>query len=121
MFDIAPSYEQGDQQDMLVNDVRLGSVLAAAFSDEGSLAAKGSGSLNHNVVLMRRHGFTTHGIDIETTVYRAIYTRINGGVQTAATPARHMFPQVSNRKAKFDLEPLTPEQAVECQKMNEEI
>jgi hypothetical protein len=70
---------------MLVNNVPFGEALASKFVDN---SAPGSGKdlkPAHNVVLMRRHGYTTHGTDIETAVYRAIYTKINAGVQTSAT------------------------------------
>jgi ribulose-5-phosphate 4-epimerase/fuculose-1-phosphate aldolase len=111
-------YQPGEQQDMLVRNARLGTGLASKFikeSDSNSAAA----SPDHAVVLMRRHGYTTHGRDIESAVYRAIYTKINAGIQTNATMIRHAFPQVSGLKPKFDFEPMTEEMCNGCIKMNE--
>lgn len=119
MFDIAPLYKPGDQQDMLVNNVRFGEALASKFVDKAAPGSDKDVKPAHNVVLMRRHGYTTHGTDIETAVYRAIYTKINAGVQTSATNIRHNFPQISKLEQKFDFEPLTPEQCKGCTIMNE--
>jgi ribulose-5-phosphate 4-epimerase/fuculose-1-phosphate aldolase len=116
VFDIGPLYRAGEQQDMLVNNSRFGSALASKFSKQPDTT---SPSLDHTVVLMRRHGYTTHGVDIETAVYRAIYTKINASIQTNATMIRHTFPQISNLQTKFDFEPLTAAQCDGCQKMNE--
>src|SRR2546421_11651007 len=104
VFDIAPLYQSGDQQDMLVNNVRFGLALASTFSvsDIGS-------SPEYNVVLMRRHGYTTHGKDIETAIYRAIYTKINALAQTNAIMLRQSFQGISKVQPKFDFGPLTAE------------
>jgi ribulose-5-phosphate 4-epimerase/fuculose-1-phosphate aldolase len=102
---------------MLVNNVRFGAALASEFST--NTESEAGSSPDHNVVLMRRHGYTTHGRDIETAVYRAIYTKVNAGVQTSSTLLRYSFPQVSKLETKFELEPLTKEQCVGCQTMNE--
>lgn len=75
VWDIAPLYTDNDRQDMLVNSVRLGQSLAGAF---------GPSEDRYNVVLMKRHGFTTYGKDIATACYRAVYTGINAGIQTNA-------------------------------------
>ena len=80
VWDIAPLYEDSYQQDMLVNNERLGASLAAKFSSSSTGTAP-----EKNVVLMKRHGYTTHGKDIATAVYRTVYTLINAGVQTNAT------------------------------------
>jgi len=119
VFDIAPLYKPGDQQDMLVNNIRFGEALASEFVDSAATTSGKDLKPAHNVVLMRRHGYTTHGRDIETAVYRAIYTKINAGVQTAATNIRHTFPQISKLKQKFEFEPLTAEQCKGCIIMNE--
>jgi ribulose-5-phosphate 4-epimerase/fuculose-1-phosphate aldolase len=76
-WDITPLYGDSDRQDMLVNTVRLGASLAEAFG--------GSKDPDRNVVLMKRHGYTTWGPDIPTACFRAVYTLINAGVQTNAT------------------------------------
>ena len=117
--DIPPLYTPGDQQDMLVNNVRFGEALASKFVDKAAFGSAEGLKPAHNVVLMRRHGYTTHGKDIETAVYRAIYTKINAGVQTSATNLRHQFPQISKLEQKFDFEPLTAEQCKGCIAMNE--
>jgi ribulose-5-phosphate 4-epimerase/fuculose-1-phosphate aldolase len=119
VFDIAPLYKPGEQQDMLVNNTRFGEALASEFVDRAAPASGKDLTPAHNVVLMRRHGYTTHGTDIETAVYRAIYTKINAGVQTSATNIRHNFPHISNLQHKFDFEPLTAEQCRGCIIMNE--
>lgn len=116
VFDIADYYEKGDQQDLLVRNAKYGTGLASKFKKDTSAAQQ---SPDHNVVLMRRHGFTTHGTDIETAVYRAIYTKINAGVQTQSTMLRQAYPQVSSQEMKFDFEPLTDDQCSGCLKMNE--
>ncbi|KAI9691680.1 MAG: hypothetical protein M1822_007752 [Bathelium mastoideum] len=80
VWDIVPLYDDDYQQDMLVNNEKLGASLAASFSSSTSSAAP-----EKNVVLMKRHGYTTFGKDIPTAVYRTIYTLINAGIQTNAT------------------------------------
>lgn len=134
VFDIAPLYAdmRGHQQDMLVNTAELGTALAEHFTSSGSEEAT---SPDHNVVLMRRHGFTTHGPDIETAMYRAIYTKINAGVQTESTLLRGVWDRLSMKedaadgmnggvvnvasKANFELTSLVDDQIAGCQKMNE--
>jgi ribulose-5-phosphate 4-epimerase/fuculose-1-phosphate aldolase len=101
---------------MLVNNIRFGEALASEFVDSAATVSGQDLEPAHNVVLMRRHGYTTHGRDIETAVYRAIYTKINAGVQTTATNIRHTFPTL---KPKFEFEPLTAEQCKGCTLMNE--
>lgn len=104
---------------MLVNNIRFGEALASEFINAAAPASAKDLKPAHNVVLMRRHGYTTHGRDIETAVYRAIYTKINAGIQTSATNIRHTFPQISKLKQKFEFEPLTTEQCRGCIVMNE--
>jgi hypothetical protein len=88
VFDIDPLYEAGERHDMLVKDSRMGNALASHFSKDPEFDKP---ALDHNVALMRRHGYTTHGVDIETAVYRAIYTKINAGVQTNSMLLRQAF------------------------------
>ena len=76
IWDPAALYNDNDRQDMLVNNVRLGASLAERFGD--------SEKLERTVVLMKHHGYTTHGKDIATACYRTIYTLVNAGVQTNA-------------------------------------
>ena len=77
VWDIAPLYNDNDQQDMLVNTVRLGASLADSFGASRD-------EPEQNVVLMKRHGYTTWGKDMATACFRTIYTLINAGVQTNA-------------------------------------
>jgi ribulose-5-phosphate 4-epimerase/fuculose-1-phosphate aldolase len=83
IYDIAPMYSEDDQQDMLVNSCRFGDNLASKFSSSGA------GDLDHTVVLMANHGFTTVGTSIKQAVYRAIYTQVNATVQTNAITLRN--------------------------------
>ncbi|KAK4452228.1 Adducin-related protein 2 [Podospora aff. communis PSN243] len=113
VFDIETVYSAGEQQDLLVRNADLGTALASKFVTKDANAS----SPEHSVVLMRRHGYTTHGKDIETAVYRAIYTKVNAGVQTNAMLLRSAMP--STMKPKFELGPLTDEMCRGCIKMNE--
>lgn len=115
MFDIGTVYSPGEQQDLLVRDSRLGTALASKFANDPSRMTP-----NHSVVLMKGHGYTTHGRDIETAVYRAIYTKVNAGVQTSAMLLRSALPSFAPTvEAKFDFQPLTDEMCRGCLKMNE--
>lgn len=118
VFDIATVYEAGEQQDMLIRNARIGTALASAFSKSSSEAKKANP--DHTVVLMRRHGFTTHGTDIETAVYRSIYTGINAKGQTDAILLRQAFGAMKGMgEFKNELEPMTEEMCKGCLKMNE--
>jgi ribulose-5-phosphate 4-epimerase/fuculose-1-phosphate aldolase len=114
VFDIAPLYKEAstaiEKQDMLVNNSHLGSGLAQKFGGEGS-------GPEHSVVLMRRHGFTTHADSVEKAVYRAIYTKINAKVQTDALAVSENYGGEKIFEA-GDLG-LTDEQVVGCTAMNE--
>ncbi|KAH9907793.1 class II aldolase and Adducin N-terminal domain-containing protein [Xylariomycetidae sp. FL2044] len=79
IFDISKYYASNDTQDLLLRSARLGAALAAEFSED----PEGS-SVDHDVVLMQSHGFTTVAADVETAVFKAIYTQINAQVQTDA-------------------------------------
>jgi len=115
-------YKPGDQQDMLVRNSRFGTGLAETFTGVEN-RSQAENVPEHAVVLMRRHGFTTHGVDIETAVYRAIYTKINAAVQTNAMAIRSAFTQSlgpSNMPQETCLfEPLSKEMCEGCLKMNE--
>lgn len=110
-------YEPGEQQDLLIRNAKLGTGLASRFRKDESSKSE---SPDHAVVLMRRHGYTTHGTDIETAAYRAIYTKINAGIQTNSTMLRQAYQTSLGRDAvlNFDFEPLTEEMREGCQKMN---
>jgi Class II Aldolase and Adducin N-terminal domain len=119
MFDIGTMYRPGEQQDLLVRDARFGTALASKFRKAVDSTPNNAQPPDYAVVLMRRHGYTTHGSDIEGAVYRAIYTKINAGVQTNAIMIRNVFPQVSSLEAETEFEPLTAEMCDGCIKMNE--
>ncbi|KAI1323137.1 class II aldolase and Adducin N-terminal domain-containing protein [Xylariaceae sp. FL0255] len=106
VWDITPEYQEPYQQDMLVNNEALGASLAEAFSN--------SGKLDETVVLMKRHGYTTFGPDIETAVYRAIYTLINAGVQTRALTIQNGAGITASK-----VTGLNARQAQDCRKMTE--
>ncbi|KAM7194534.1 Adducin-related protein 2 [Naviculisporaceae sp. PSN 640] len=120
VFDIATLYAPGEHQDLLVRDSRLGAALASKFvrvEDGGHDSSRSRHAPDHSVALMRRHGYTTHGRDIETAVYRAIYTKVNARIQTDAMTLRSAIP--AGMSPKFELEPLTDEMCRGCAKMNE--
>lgn len=115
VFDIADVYQPGEQQDMLVRNARLGNALASHFSNSPTFAKPPP--LDHNVVLMRRHGYTTHGYDIETAVYRGIYTKINAAAQTnTAIIHGSVFSGQSGGDGGF--EPMSDDMVEGCKKMN---
>jgi ribulose-5-phosphate 4-epimerase/fuculose-1-phosphate aldolase len=119
VFDISGVYEDGEQQDMLIRNARIGTALALSFSKPG-IENETEPIPDHTVVLMRRHGYTTHGGDIETAVYRSIYTKINAEALTKAITIRSAFGSIKSLgEATFDLEPLTEEMCKGCLKMNE--
>lgn len=109
--DPAPLYTDSDRQDMLVNTVKLGASLAETFGREAE-------DVERNVVLMKRHGYTTVGKDIATVCYRAIYTLTNAGVQTNA-----MLLQTAAKAAGLTesgtVDGLSERHARDCQTMTE--
>lgn len=107
VWDIAAHYKGSadEVQALLVGNEQLGAALAAGFNaappdpSSGMMAkgvAKGynivkglvtkqdSDSPSSPTVLMRGHGFTCVGTQIEEAVYRAVYTATNARVQTTA-------------------------------------
>jgi hypothetical protein len=60
-------YQPGEQQDLLVRNARFGTGLASAFLRNTEPKVNPT-MPDYSVVLMRRHGYTTHGRDIETAV-----------------------------------------------------
>ena len=97
---------------MLVNNRRFGSGLASYFASQDAKEPE------HAVVLMRKHGFTTHAQSLETAVYRALYTNINAKAQTDALATRANLKMLGGDVA-FDDMNFTEEQADGCTKMNE--
>ena len=112
VWDIDPLYQEGEQRDMLVNSARFGSGLASHFGPQDAEEPE------HAVVLMRKHGFTTHAQSVETAVYRAIYTKINAKAQTDALATRANLKTLGGEVAIDDIK-LTQEQVQGCTKMNE--
>jgi Class II Aldolase and Adducin N-terminal domain len=59
------------------SNATLGAALAAEFSDDQTAS-----SPDHCVVLMKKYGFTTLGMNIPETVFRALYALTNAQVLT---------------------------------------
>ncbi|QDS76955.1 hypothetical protein FKW77_005232 [Venturia effusa] len=117
VFDIAKFYNSSDQQDMLVNNAYFGTALAATFTNSTSSDVT---TPENTVVLMRRHGFTTWGPDIETAVDRAVYTKVNADAERRAIDLRAAFGSSGlDVGPNFDLASLTDAQAAGSKKMNE--
>ena len=106
VWDIMSAYPEHAVQNMLVNNAHVGSSLANMFSSSPD------GPLEETVVLMQRHGYATHGVDIETAVDRAIYTLVNAGIQTQAT-------LLQSATGGANATALSPQQAKDCRAMNE--
>lgn len=113
VWDPAPLYDDSDRQDMLVNTVRLGASLAESFGDTSV-----SKEPQRNVVLMKRHGYTTFGKDIATACYRAVYTLINAGVQTNAVLLQSAG-KANGEVETASLSGLSDRHAKDCQVMTE--
>ncbi len=119
IYDIKPFYRDGDVQSMLVNAERFGSHLASKFS------RRGSESLDHNVVLMKNHGFTTVGKSVKQVVYRAVYTHVNANVQANAIMLRNAFMGMrdascgASEQLNGELNYLDEEQVTGCVQMND--
>jgi len=77
-------YQDGDHQDLLISNTRMGATLAARFSWGNHEVTLPDDSL----ILMRKHGFTTWGRSIKEAVYRAVYATKNAKLQTTATLLR---------------------------------
>jgi len=67
---------------MLVRTPSLGAALAQLFHNPTNTT--NTTSIDHPLVLMRGHGFTTVDSSIETAVYRAFYAQANARIQTTA-------------------------------------
>lgn len=135
VWDIEDVYNETDKHDLLVRDERQGGSLANMFaSSENQTAEPPTTSPDRRVVLMRKHGFTTWGPDIETAVFRAVFTATNARVQTDSALLRNAFGGIAgsgqnmdawgntqNATSLFnnDFEPLTAEQAVATQDSND--
>jgi len=67
---------------MLVRNSPLGAALGELFHSPSNTT--NTTSIDHPLVLMRGHGFTTVDSSIETAVYRAFYAQANARIQTTA-------------------------------------
>jgi ribulose-5-phosphate 4-epimerase/fuculose-1-phosphate aldolase len=119
IFDIAEFYEDGEQQDMLVNSIKFGSGLANLYTKADNPSAQRNESPDHTVVLMKHHGFTTLGTNIPEAVYRALYTKTNAGVQTNAIMLQHACFGSKTALERPSLVYLNKLEADDCKKMNE--
>ncbi|TID16172.1 Acyl-CoA dehydrogenase family member 11 [Venturia nashicola] len=102
VWDISSAYASKDRHDLLVTTTALGHNLAAAFKPAtssgflyqkmrsalpttiGGTNADPSTTPEHNVVLMRGHGFTTLADSLEAVTFQAIYTVEAAKVQSQA-------------------------------------
>ena len=114
VWNIVPDYDENYQQDMLVNNEKLGASLASMFGSPSD----GTGEPEKTVVLMKRHGYTTHGKDIATAVYRTIYTLTNAGVQTNASLIQAAA-KTAGQVAEAEVQGLSTRHANDCKKMTE--
>jgi hypothetical protein len=105
-------YSPGERRDLLIRDSRLGSALAFKFVRANRVAVS-------RLLCRLDEEAWLHDArkDIETAVYRAIYAKVNAGVQTNAMLLRSALPP--GIEAKFELGPLTGDMCHGCLKMNE--
>lgn len=118
VWDIAELYNGSQPQDLLVRSASLGASLASALKKPESEAKEGTPSdPDYAAVLMRRHGFTTYGVDIKEAVYRAIFTQSNARAQTASIVLSRSANTVSQQicgNSELAFEPLTEKMTTDC-------
>lgn len=121
VWDIEKAYQPGDPHDILVRSVPLGADLALQFSTPENRSAPVS-EPDRKVVLMRKHGFTTHGYDVQSAVFHAMFTTAAARVQTNAALLRNAFGSLDNgvwsskgQEYVNAFEPLTAQQAVDTE------
>ena len=124
-WDIANVYNATDSQDLLVRTIPQGASLAEAFAAPTNQTAKTS-TPDRRTVVMRKHGFTTWGPDIQTAVYRAYFTVQNAAAQTNSAVLRNAFGSMAGTGVDANLwgtggmlmqnafEPLTAQQALDA-------
>lgn len=98
---------------MLVSNAKFGAGLAAKFTKRQESSTQKNTSPDHSVVLIKKHGFTTLGTSIPATVFRALYTQTNAGIQTNALLLRKA---VTNLES---VQGLSGKEVRDCQVMNE--
>ncbi|QDS70566.1 hypothetical protein FKW77_010500 [Venturia effusa] len=109
VWDISSAYSSKDRQDLLVTTTSLGRDLAAVFKPAtstgflyqkmrsalpttiGGTNADPSTTPEHNVVLMRGHGFTTLADSLEAVIFQAIYTVEAAKVQSRALVMQNAY------------------------------
>jgi len=135
VWDIESIYNSTDKHDLLVRNEREGGSLAGTFiAPENQTAEPATSTPDRRVVLMRKHGFTTWGPDIETAVFRAVFTATNARVQTDSALLRNAFAGIAGQGQNMDawgnaqnasalfnnnFEPLTAEQAAAAEESND--
>lgn len=124
LYDFEDSYNQTEPHDLLIRSPKLGADLARTFlTTENNTANLPVTSPDYNVVLMRKHGFTTFGADIQEAVVRAVYTQANAKTQTSAATIRAAFEALTEPQAQAwtggvnatDFEPLTAQEAADTE------
>lgn len=122
LWDFEDSYNATEPHDLLVRTEKLGADLANSFlAPENATANPPAPIPDHSVVLMRKHGFTTYGVDVKEAVVRAVYTQDNAEAQTKAAMIRGAFEALTERQAQAwtggvnttAFEPLTVQQALD--------
>ena len=88
VYDISKHYGPDAIRDVLVRDIDLGTSLASCFAHSHSSSSPTHRNPDEAVVLMRGHGYTVVGSSIEECIFRAIYTKENAMIQTAALGLR---------------------------------
>ncbi len=123
MYDAESSYNATEPHDLLIRTPKLGQDLANIFlTSENASSSPPVTDPDCSVVLMRRHGFTTAAVDIQTAVFQAIFNQYNAQAQTTAVLLRGAFDSLSEDEArawrgetnnigKGSFAPLTPQQA----------
>lgn len=91
-WDITPLYNDTEEQDMLVDNVRFADSLALAFSNSTNTNADYKESPDYLLVLQRYHGFSTVGTSLKNSVFQAIYATNNAVAETE---------QLELRRAKY--------------------
>lgn len=135
VWDIEDVYNGTDRHDLLVRNERQGGSLAGTFvAPENQTAEPATSTPDRTVVLMRKHGFTTWGPDIETAVFRAVFTATNARVQTDSVLLRTAFSGMASQGMSLDawggtgsggavfnndFEPLTADQAAATEESND--
>lgn len=121
VWDIENAYQPGDVHDILVRSEHLGADLALQFSTPENRSTSVADP-DRKVVLMRKHGFTTHGPDIHSAVFYALFTTAAARVQTNAALLRNAFGSLESDVWTTDgqayanaFEPLTAQQAADTE------